>query len=100
MELEGLEGHKPVQLSGGQQRRVALARALAPWPRVLLLEEPFGALDAKVRQGLQSDTKRWQRELKIPTILVTHDRFAAMELGDRVAVLNGGRFEQIDTCRH
>ena len=97
MGLEGLEDRKPSQLSGGQQQRVALARALAPQPRLLLLDEPFGAVDAKVRQKLRADTKRWQRELKIPTILVTHDQREALELGDRVAVMNQGRFEQIDT---
>ena len=97
MGLEGLEDRKPDQLSGGQQQRVALARALAPRPRILLLDEPFGAVDAKVRQKLRADTKRWQRELKIPTILVTHDQREALELGDRVAVMNEGRFEQIDT---
>ncbi len=97
MGLEGLEGRKPDQLSGGQQQRVALARALAPWPRLILLDEPFGAVDAKVRQKLRADTKKWQQELKIPTILVTHDQREALELGDRVAVMNQGRFEQIDT---
>ena len=97
MGLDGLEGRKPDQLSGGQQQRVALARALAPNPMVLLLDEPFGAVDAKVRQKLRADTKRWQGELKIPTILVTHDQREALELGDRVAVMNQGRFEQIDT---
>jgi ABC-type Fe3+/spermidine/putrescine transport system ATPase subunit len=97
MGLEGLEGRKPTQLSGGQQQRVALARALAPRPRILLLDEPFGALDAKVRQRLRADTKRWQQELKIPTILVTHDQREALELGDRVVIMNAGRFEQIDT---
>ena len=94
--LEGLEGRKPSQLSGGQQQRVALARALAPRPRILLLDEPFGAVDAKVRQKLRSDTKKWQRELEIPTILVTHDQREALELGDRVAAMNSGRIEQID----
>ena len=93
--LEGLESRKPSQLSGGQQQRVALARALAPQPRLLLLDEPFGALDAKVRQRLRVDTKKLQRELKIPTILVTHDQREALELGDRVAVMSHGRFEQI-----
>jgi sulfate transport system ATP-binding protein len=97
MGLEGLESRKPNQLSGGQQQRVALARALAPRPQVLLLDEPFGALDAKVRQRLRADTKRWQRELGIPTILVTHDQREALELGDRVAILNFGRIEQVDT---
>jgi ABC-type Fe3+/spermidine/putrescine transport system ATPase subunit len=93
--LDGLESRKPSQLSGGQQQRVALARALAPQPRLLLLDEPFGALDAKVRQRLRVDTKRLQRELKIPIILVTHDQREALELGDRVAVMSHGRFEQI-----
>ena len=100
MGLEGMEDRKPNQLSGGQQQRVTLARALARRPRVLLLDEPFGAVDAKVRQKLRADTKRWQQELKIPTILVTHDQREAMELGDRVAIMNEGRFEQIDTPRN
>lgn len=99
MGLTGLEDRSPRELSGGQQQRVALARALAPRPQLLLLDEPFGAVDAKVRQRLRTDTKRWQRELKIPTILVTHDQREALELGDRVAVMNEGRFEQIDTPR-
>ena len=93
--LDGLEARRPSQLSGGQQQRVALARALAPEPRLLLLDEPFGAVDAKVRQKLRVDTKKLQRELKIPTILVTHDQREALELGDRVVVMNHGRFEQI-----
>ncbi len=97
MGLEGLEDRKPAQLSGGQQQRVALTRALAPRPPLLLLDEPFGAVDAKVRQKLRADTKQWQRALKIPTILVTHDQREALELGDRVAVMNEGRFEQIDS---
>ncbi len=95
--LEGLEARRPAQLSGGQQQRVALARALAPEPRLLLLDEPFGAVDAKVRQKLRVDTKKLQRELKIPTIVVTHDQREALELGDRVVVMNNGRFEQIAT---
>jgi len=98
--LEGLEGRRPDQLSGGQQQRVALARVLAPWPRLLLLDEPFGALDAKVRQKLRADTKKLQRELKTPVILVTHDQREALELGDRVAVMKEGRFEQVDTPRN
>ena len=100
MGLEGLEDRKPGQLSGGQQQRVALARALAPRPRVLLLDEPFGAVDAKVRQRLRANTKTLQQELKIPTILVTHDQREALELGDRVAIMNEGRFEQIDIPRN
>ena len=100
MGLKGLADRKPSQLSGGQQQRVALARALAPRPRLLLLDEPFGAVDAKVRQKLRADTKRWQRELGVPTILVTHDQREALELGDRVAIMNQGRFEQIDIPRN
>ena len=95
--LDGLEARRPAQLSGGQQQRVALARALAPEPRLLLLDEPFGAVDAKVRQKLRVDMKKLQRELKIPTIVVTHDQREALELGDRVAVMNHGQFEQIAT---
>ena len=97
MGLDGLEDRMPDQLSGGQQQSVALARALARRPKVLLLDEPFGAMDAKLRQRLRADTKRWQRELGIPTILATHDQQEALEIGDRVAVMNEGRFEQIDT---
>ena len=97
MGLDGLEDRKPDQLCGGQQQRVALSRALARMPRLLLLDEPFGAVDAKVRQKLRADTKKWQRELKIPTILVTHDQREALELGDRVAVMSSGRIVQIDT---
>jgi len=100
MGLEGTERQKPAQLSRGQQQRVALARALAPRPRVLLLDEPFGALDATVRERLRVDTKKWQRELKIPTILVTHDHREALEMGDRVAIMNEGRFEQVDTSQN
>lgn len=95
--LEGLEARRPRQLSGGQQQRVALARALASEPRLLLLDEPFGAVDAKVRQKLRVDMKKLQRELKVPTLLVTHDQREALELGDRVVVMNHGRFEQIST---
>ena len=95
--LEGLENRKPHQLSEGERQRVDLARALAPEPRVLLLDEPFSRLGTKSRQSLKEDTKRWQRELKIATILVTNDESDALELGDRVAILNAGRFEQVDT---
>ena len=100
MGLEGTERRRPEQLSRGQQQRVALARALAPRPRVLLLDDPFGDLDATVRQKLRVDTKKWQRELKIPTILVTHDHREALEMGDRVAIMNKGRFEQVDTSQN
>ena len=100
MGLEGAERRKPEQLSTEQRQRVALARALAPRPRVLLLDEPFGAQDATVRQQLRIDTKNWQRELKIPTILVTHDHQEALQIGDRVAIMNEGRVEQVDTSQN
>jgi sulfate transport system ATP-binding protein len=97
VQLDGLELRYPAQLSGGQRQRVALARALAIEPRVLLLDEPFGALDAKVRK----DLRRWLRELHDrtghTTLFVTHDQEEAFELADRVAVLNSGRIEQIGT---
>jgi len=95
--LEGLGGRYPAQLSGGQRQRVALARALAIEPRLLLLDEPFGALDARVRK----DLRRWLREVHkqtgLTTVFVTHDQDEAMELADRVVVLNEGRIEQIGT---
>ena len=95
MQLAGLEQRYPAQLSGGQRQRVALARALAIEPRVLLLDEPFGALDAKVRK----DLRKWLREIHdrtgLTTVFVTHDQDEAMELADRVAILNAGRIEQI-----
>ena len=95
VQLGGLERRYPAQLSGGQRQRVALARALAIEPRVLLLDEPFGALDARVRK----DLRRWLREIHEKTgqttIFVTHDQDEAMELADRVAILNEGRIEQV-----
>jgi sulfate transport system ATP-binding protein len=97
VQLEGLANRFPGQLSGGQRQRVALARALAIEPRVLLLDEPFGALDARVRK----DLRRWLREVHqktgLTTIFVTHDQDEAMELADRVVVLNEGLIEQIGT---
>jgi sulfate transport system ATP-binding protein len=97
VQLSGLERRFPRQLSGGQQQRVALARALAVDPRVLLLDEPFGALDAKVRK----DLRRWLRELHEQTghttVFVTHDQEEALELADRVAILNAGMLEQVGT---
>ena len=93
--LHGLGDRRPAQLSGGQRQRVALARALAIEPRVLLLDEPFGALDAQVRK----DLRLWLREIhdrtRLTTVFVTHDQAEAMELADRVAVLNGGVIEQV-----
>jgi sulfate transport system ATP-binding protein len=95
VQLDGLEARYPAQLSGGQRQRVALARALAIEPRVLLLDEPFGALDARVRR----DLRRWLRELHdrtgLTTIFVTHDQEEALELADRVAILHQGRIEQL-----
>ncbi len=95
MQLPGFEKRYPSQLSGGQRQRVALARALAIAPRVLLLDEPFGALDAKVRK----DLRKWLRDIHdrtgLTTVFVTHDQAEAMEVADRVAILNGGRIEQI-----
>lgn len=84
----------PFQLSGGQQQRVALARALAPQPRVLLLDEPLSALDAKVRVSLRNEIREIQREMGITTIFVTHDQEEAMSISDRIVVMNGGIAEQ------
>lgn len=97
LELVGLPDHGrrfPHQLSGGQQQRVALARALALRPRVLLLDEPLSALDAKVRTNLREEIRRLQRELGITTLFVTHDQEEALSMADRVAVMNAGRLEQ------
>ncbi len=97
VQLSGLEGRYPSQLSGGQRQRVALARALAIEPRILLLDEPFGALDAKVRREL----RRWLREIHErtghTTVFVTHDQEEAIELADRIVILNHGQIEQVGT---
>ena len=93
--LTGFGGRKPRQLSGGQQQRVALARALVMHPRVLLLDEPLGALDLKVRKELQIELKRIQEEIGITFVYVTHDQEEALAMSDRVVVMNGGRIEQI-----
>src|SRR5204862_1758899 len=85
---------KPRQLSGGQQQRIALARCLAIDPKVLLLDEPFGALDKNLRLDMQIEVKRLQRQFGITAILVTHDQEEAMSLADRIAVMNRGRVEQ------
>jgi spermidine/putrescine transport system ATP-binding protein len=90
---------KPAQLSGGQQQRVALARALANYPSALLLDEPLGALDLKLRQAMQIELKRIQREVGITFIYVTHDQEEALTMSDRIAVMNEGRVEQIGTPR-
>ncbi len=95
--LKGLEGRFPHQLSGGQRQRVALARALAPQPRVLLLDEPFGAVDAKVREELRRWLRRLHDELHATTLFVTHDQEEAFSVADRVVIINKGRLEQIGT---
>ena len=93
--LTGETGRRPSQLSGGQQQRVALARALVNLPKVLLLDEPLGALDLKLRKGLQIELKRIQREVGITFVYVTHDQDEALTMSDRIAVMNGGRVEQV-----
>ncbi|RAG87488.1 spermidine/putrescine ABC transporter ATP-binding protein [Streptacidiphilus pinicola] len=100
LELVGLPTHGdryPHQLSGGQQQRIALARALALRPRVLLLDEPLSALDAKVRENLREEIRRLQQDLGITTLFVTHDQEEALSMADRVAVMHAGRLEQCDT---
>lgn len=97
VELVGFEERKPSQLSGGQRQRVALARALVNRPKVLLLDEPLGALDLKLREQMQLELKTMQRELGITFIFVTHDQEEAMTMSDRIAVFNAGRIEQLDT---
>jgi sulfate transport system ATP-binding protein len=95
VQLGGLAGRYPTQLSGGQRQRVALARALAIEPRVLLLDEPFGALDAKVRKELRRWLRQLHRDTGYTTIFVTHDQEEALELADRIVVMNRGRIEQV-----
>lgn len=98
LEIVGLSGFQtryPNQLSGGQRQRMALARALAVDPQVLLLDEPFGALDAKVREDLRAWLRRLHDEVHVTTVLVTHDQAEALDVADRIAVLNKGRIEQV-----
>jgi spermidine/putrescine transport system ATP-binding protein len=94
--LEGFDRRYPEQLSGGQRQRVALARALAPEPAVLLLDEPLGALDQKLRKEVQVELKSLQRRLGITFLFVTHDQEEALAMSDRIAVMNRGRIEQLD----
>jgi len=94
VDLDGLGARRPEQLSGGQRQRVALARAIAPRPKVLLLDEPLSALDAKLRRAMQLELKRLQRQLGMTFIFVTHDQEEALTLSDRVVVMNAGRVEQ------
>ena len=95
--LAGFQNRFPAQLSGGQRQRMALARALAVDPQVLLLDEPFGALDAKVREDLRTWLRRLHDEVHVTTVLVTHDQEEALDVADRIAVLNKGRIEQVGT---
>src|SRR5207253_9281433 len=95
--LQGYEARKPSQLSGGERQRVALARAIVNHPRVLLLDEPLGALDLKLRQEMQIELKRIQQEVGITFVYVTHDQEEALTMSDRIAVFANGRVEQVGT---
>ncbi len=97
VQLEGFEKRRPAELSGGQKQRVAIARALANNPRVLLLDEPLGALDLQLRRAMQLELKRLQKKLGITFIYITHDQEEAINMSDRIVVMNQGRFEQIGT---
>jgi putative spermidine/putrescine transport system ATP-binding protein len=97
VKLDGFATRRPAQLSGGQRQRVALARALVNRPKILLLDEPLGALDLKLREEMQIELKSLQRELGINFIYVTHDQGEALSMSDRVAVFNHGKIEQLDT---
>jgi sulfate transport system ATP-binding protein len=99
VQLSGLAERYPAQLSGGQRQRMALARALAVRPRVLLLDEPFGALDARVRAELRAWLRRLHDEVHVTSVFVTHDQEEAMELADRIVVMHRGRVEQVDGPR-
>ncbi|WP_433230830.1 ABC transporter ATP-binding protein [Actinomadura formosensis] len=99
VDLAGRERRRPAELSGGQQQRVALARALVNRPRALLLDEPLGALDLKLRQAMQVELKRIQREVGITFVYVTHDQSEALTMSDRIAVMNDGLIEQLGTPR-
>ena len=99
VQLEGLGNRYPAQLSGGQRQRMGLARALAPEPEVLLLDEPFGALDARVRAELREWLTRLHDVVHVTTVFVTHDQEEAMEVADQIAVMNHGRLEQVGTPR-
>src|SRR5438876_4436555 len=99
VQLKGLGKRYPAQLSGGQRQRMALARALAPEPEVLLLDEPFGALDARVRGELRAWLRRLHDEVHVTTVFVTHDQEEAMEISDEIVVVNHGRIEQVGPPR-
>jgi putative spermidine/putrescine transport system ATP-binding protein len=97
VELAGVGDRRPAQLSGGQRQRVALARALISQPQVLLLDEPLGALDLKLREQMQSELKALQRRLRITFLFITHDQHEALSMSDRIGVFNQGRLEQVGT---
>jgi putative spermidine/putrescine transport system ATP-binding protein len=99
VKLTGMEARRPSQLSGGQRQRVALARALVNRPKVLLLDEPLGALDLKLREEMQVELKALQQQLGITFVFVTHDQSEALSMADRVAIFNDGRLVQVDTPR-
>jgi spermidine/putrescine transport system ATP-binding protein len=99
VQLQGLQARRPRELSGGQQQRVALARALVNNPRALLLDEPLAALDLKLRQAMQIELKRIQREVGITFVFVTHDQNEALTMSDRLVVMNAGRIEQLGAPR-
>jgi sulfate transport system ATP-binding protein len=99
VQLGGLADRYPAQLSGGQRQRMALARALAVEPNVLLLDEPFGALDARVRKELRAWLRRLHDEMHVTTIFVTHDQEEAMDLADQIVVMSHGRIEQVGGAR-
>jgi putative spermidine/putrescine transport system ATP-binding protein len=97
VKIDGSEGKYPSQLSGGQQQRVAIARALILKPQILLMDEPFSALDAKIRVQMREELKKIQQDLAITVLFVTHDQEEAMSISDRIVVMSKGHFEQIDT---
>lgn len=97
VQMEDFKKRMPAQLSGGQRQRVAIARALAPAPQLLLLDEPLGALDLQLRRAMQVELKRLQKQLGITFIYITHDQEEALNMSDRIAVMRGGKFEQIGT---
>ena len=100
VKLEGYDSRKPSELSGGQKQRVALARSLINKPKVLLLDEPLGALDLKLREQMQFELKSLQRQFEITFVYVTHDQQEAMSMSDRIAIFNEGKIEQIDTPKN
>jgi len=99
VQLSGMEKRKPNQLSGGQQQRIALARALVNKPKVLLLDEPLGALDLKLRHDMQNELKSLQRELGVSFVFVTHDQEEALTMSDRIAVMHDGKLLQVGTAQ-